>query len=551
MVGLAVALAAATVLPFLPVFSNGFVNYDDPKYIVANEQVRAGLSAAGFVWAWTTTLTSNWHPLTWLSHMLDVQMFGNRAAGHHAISVLIHAASVVLLFLALNAATERRGTAAAAALLFAVHPLRVESVAWAAERKDVLATFFWVLATYAHVVRARHPSSGRSTVVAVAMAAGLLAKPMLVTLPFALLLLDVWPLSRWTGREAAWPLVREKIPLFVLAAASSVVTLVVQSRVAIQSLAVLPLPGRIANAMVAYVSYLGKTILPVRLAPFYPNRGSGIPPWEMLLATAVLAAVTAGVVAMRRRAPYLLVGWAWFVGTLVPVIGIVQVGGQGMADRYTYVPSIGLAVAAAWGAQDLLRGYSNARTVAALAAAAALMPMTWAQTARWRDSETLFRHAIAVTEENDLAHNNLGVALEEQGRLAEAIEHYREALRFRNGNREARLNLALALARAGQREEALSLYRRLVVEFPGDPDVRNNLGSLLLARGEAAAAIPHLEVATRARTPFPVAWRNLALALRNVGRSAEARAAWATARAQGAPPDPALDAPTGEPDSVR
>ncbi len=379
------ALVLLTVAGFWPSIGNGFVNYDDDEYVTENPHVQAGLTLNGMRWALTATEAANWHPLTWVSHMADRSLFGADPRGHHLSSLIWHLANVVLLFLVLFRMTGATGRSAAVASLFALHPLHVESVAWISERKDVLSTFFWILTLWAYARYANRPGPRRYLLVVAFLALGLACKPMLVSVPLVLLLLDFWPLDRL--HPPYWPVVREKIPLVILAAASSVITLVAQHRGgALGSFERLPLSMRLENAVVSYAGYLWKTIRPVGLSIVYPHPGPGRPGWQVAGAMALLAAISYGAIRARRRRPYLLVGWLWFLVTLVPVIGLVQVGEQAMADRYTYVPLVGPFVAVVWGAADLVRRVGGterqrrASTAAVAAASAAVLGILLALT---------------------------------------------------------------------------------------------------------------------------------------------------------------------------
>ncbi len=439
---LGAALALLTLAAYLPTLHNGFVNLDDGLYVTGNPHVQQGITGASVAWALTANVANNWHPLTLLSHLLDCQLFGLDAAGHHAMSLLLHLANVLLLFAVLRRLTGAVWRSAAVAALFAVHPAHVESVAWVAERKDVLSALFWLLAMAAYGRYARHPSLDRYLLVALAMALGLAAKPMVVTLPFALLLLDVWPLERL---GLGWKrLTVEKLPLLALSAASSLVTLRYQ-RTSLAPLGLDPWSLRLANAAVSYAAYLGKLLLPRNLAVFYPIP-LAIPAGKVAAAAALLAILTALAVRTARKAPWLLVGWLWFLGTLVPVIGLVQVGRQAMADRYTYIPSIGLFVAIVWGIAGLIGESSRRRAIiykatAAAVAIALLAAGTWMQAGTWRDSVALYRHALAVTRDNYVAHLGLAKALVAKGDGAGAAEQYRAALALRPGLIEARAGL--------------------------------------------------------------------------------------------------------------
>ena len=458
---IAAALALLTSFAYLPVLGNGYVLLDDGLYVIRNSWVLQGITAEGLARAWTANVANNWHPLTMLSHMLDCQLYGSEPAGHHLTSLLLHLANVLMLFEVLRRMTGAVWRSAAAAALFAVHPLHVESVAWIAERKDVLSAFFWLVAMLAYRRYALRPSFARYLLVALAMALGLMAKPMVVTLPFVLLLLDFWPLGRlrlepgWRHRLAL--LAVEKLPLFALSAAASLVTLHFQAT-SVVNLEVVPWRLRLANAAVSYAAYLGKALLPRRLAVFYPLPLE-IPVWRAAAAGGLLVLLTALALRRARKAPWLLVGWLWFLGTLVPVIGLVQVGRQAMADRYGYLPSIGLFVAVCWELPELAEARARWRAVlAALAVAAvlALTAATRAQVRHWENSVTLFRHAVKVTEGNYVAHLGLAKALMQEKNWSDAAEQYRAALALRPGLRDARSGL----------KEAVREEKRTVIGSP-------------------------------------------------------------------------------------
>ena len=529
------AAAAALVLlvgiAFYPALRNGFADVDDPDYVTANAHVRAGLTATGAVWAFTSMEAANWHPLTWLSHMADVTAFGLDPRGHHATSLALHAASTALLFLALATMTGRDVLSWVTAALFGVHPLRVESVVWIAERKDVLSTVCAMAALCAYAAYAARPGRGRMAAVTGFTALGLLAKPMLVTLPAVFLLLDAWPLGRLSLRRELGARLREKIPLFALAAASAIVTALAQSRGhALESLRILPFGTRAANAVVSCVVYLGQGVWPSRLSFFYPHAGvtggRALEGVRVAAAGAVLIAVTAAVLRARRRAPYLAVGWGWYLGMLVPVLGIVQVGAQSHADRYTYLPLIGPTIAAVWGL-DALAGEDGraARGVAAAAAAAAIVVLalrTRAQAETWREPERLYAQAIANTEANYVAHNLLGVVLARRGKLDEAMAEFEESVRLVPGYADGEDNLGSALLRRGRTAEALPHFFTALAHGPLDPEIRNNLGNALVAAGRAPEGIEQLEEAVRLKPEYANAHFNLAMALGRQGRFDEA-----------------------------
>jgi hypothetical protein len=449
-----------------------FTYYDDPDYVTNNPYVLGGLTWDGLVWAFTSFHTANWSPLTWLSHMADCQMFGMRSGWHHATSVLLHTAAALLLFAAVKRLTGARWPSAFVAFVFALHPLHVESVAWVAERKDVLCAAFWFLGLFCYAGYVERPGAAPYLLVLAAFCLGLLAKPMIVTFPFVLLLLDVWPLRRLSIAA-----VREKIPFFVVALAGAVVTfLAQQAGHAVRSLSAIPFGMRVANAVVAYAVYLARMFWPANLAVFYPYP-SHLPAWQIAASGAVLTCVTAVAIRLRRSQPYLLVGWLWYLGTLVPVIGLLQVGLQASADRYTYVPMVGIAIMLAWGMADFLSARLRARPVIVSAAAAvcsACFVLTFIQSRYWQNSETLFSHAIASTANNALAHNILAVCYLAQRRDQEAIAHLHEALRIEPDYGPAHANLAVALRRTGnlvesERESQLSLSLQQDQDSPNAP----------------------------------------------------------------------------------
>jgi tetratricopeptide (TPR) repeat protein len=514
---IAAALAVLTWGAFSGVLSNGFVSYDDGVYVAANDHVVKGLTASALRWSLTTTENSNWHPVTWISHLLDVTLFGLDAGAHHGVNLALHTANVLLLFLLLSRMTGAVWRPAFAAALFAVHPLHVESVAWIAERKDVLSTLFWLLTTLAWL-------RGRHALALACYALGLMTKPMVVTLPFTLLLLDYWPLRR-TLRPGA-SLGTEKAPLFALAAVSCVVTVLAQrAGGAIQSLETISLPERLANAVVSYAAYLGKTVWPTSLACIYPFSRSALTAPAMLGSAVVLTAITVAVLRFEKQAPYATFGWLWYVGTLVPVIGLVQVGYQSMADRYTYVPLIGIFVAVAWGAGELAAQLPASRPVVAAVAACALAAcavVTRGQVAVWQDSTSLFTHAIAVTADNWTAHNNLGGVLSEAGNSGDAIPQFEETLRIRPGFAEGHFNLGLALDRSGRFPEAIDAYEAALRLNPDYAEARYNLGNSLLHAGRAGEAIEQYDAALKLRPGDAKIHNNLAIALNRSGRREEA-----------------------------
>ena len=513
-------LVAVTVGIFLPTGNHPFISFDDPGYVTENPRVRGGLTGENVGWAFSSTAMSNWHPLTWLSHMTDVQLFGLDPRGHHLTNVFFHVASTLLLFFLLSGITGSPWQSLFVAALFALHPLHVESVAWVAERKDVLSGCFWFLTLLLYARYVKGPGTLRYLFVLLSFAAGLMAKPMLVTLPVVLLLLDYWPLRR----PLRWSLVKEKIPLFALSVLSSAVTWYAQEQGgAIKTLEVIPLGSRIGNAMIAYGKYIGLAVFPRDLAMLYPFPGS-ISPWEVLGAFLLLVLVCALVVVYRQRCPYLVTGWFWFLFTLVPVIGIVQVGGQAMADRYTYLPLTGLFIACAWGVNDLLRGWRYRTAVLATLAGlivAASAAVTWRQVGYWKDNLTLYRHTLEVTTGNYVIRNNYGVALAQEGRLDEAITQYREALTIWSRAANAYINLGDAMAQQGNYPEAIRYYQQALRIEPDYALALENMGRSLTAMGRDDEAVAIFEQSITMEPSRSGAYLNLAILLVRRGRLEE------------------------------
>ncbi len=554
------ALALATLAVYGQVIGHQFVDLDDDLTIRDNPMVSGGLTWKGIAWAFTTFHDSNWHPLTWLSHMLDCQIFGLSAGGHLLVNALIHVANTLLLFWLLKRLTGASWRSAIVAALFALHPLHVESVAWAVERKDTLSTFFGLLSLLAYARYAEAPSWKRYALVALWLTLGLMAKSMLVTWPFVLLLLDYWPLRRlkWDPADGlvrfakAWvPLVREKLPLFCLVAASMIVTYLAQSSGGTQALVEATFPLRLSNAIASYAKYLLMTGWPSGLGAYYPFPPGGIPIWQLAVSVVVLAAITAIAIRMERNRPYFIMGWLWFLGTLIPVIGLVQVGvGFAMADRYHYIPSIGLLVAIVFGLADLAIAWRVGRVVIAASSAVVLLALgslAGIQVRYWRDSMTLFERALSVTSNNMLIQNQLGTVLNRQGKLAEAVLHFDEALRIKPDYFHALANMARVLRQQGKTGEAIGFYKRalevrpdsvkahmqlalvLVKEekgdealqqfseamklAPNDPDVRTNLGLMLTRQGKFAEATVQLSEALRLEPNSADAHNNLGLVL--------------------------------------
>ena len=528
----ATLLVAATLFAFSPVLENGFVDYDDDVYVSANPHVQRGLDAGSLRWAMTSFYASNWHPVTWLSHTIDYSAFGAVPAGHHAVSLLVHLAAALAWFLALARMTGATGRSAFAAALFAVHPLHVESVAWLAERKDVLCALFWFLAiaTYAGWVAA--PRASLRVAVASLAALALMSKPMAVTLPLTFLLLDFWPIGRLLPGSAA-AVVRDKAPLFVLSAGAAGLTLMAQhAGQSMSTIEACPVGQRLANAAVSGVAYLVKTVWPTGLAAFYPHPGGSLPGWKVAGAVAVLALVSAAAVSLRRTRPYLLFGWLWYVVTLLPVIGLMQVGEQGMADRYTYVPLVGIFVAVSWGAYDAIASlFARAQrtrpprwvmAAPALAVVLLLAGVTRSQVGYWKDGDALFTHALAVTDRNDVAHSHLGMLLGHKGRLDEADAHFREALRIHPSKALAHLDLGTNLVQQRRMDEALVEFRVARRLDPSDPRIHSNLGGIFELRGDLAEARASFEEALRLDAGFIAARVGLGNVLQRAGKLEEA-----------------------------
>jgi protein O-mannosyl-transferase len=543
------ALAALTLAVYAPVRHYAFVSIDDPLYVSQNPHVTGGFSATAIAWAFTSGYAANWHPLTWLSHMLDVELHGVNAGGHHVTNLVLHVLSTLLLFVVLRRLTNRVGPSAVVAALFAVHPLHVESVAWVAERKDVLSGFLWMttLLAYARYARTSHAALGTSHaaqrtshvayfLVLLSFALGLMAKPMLVTLPFVLLLLDYWPLGRLTLQESERPthtraLLWEKLPLVALAAVSMIITVLVQQRGgAVSQLAAVPLPLRVGNTLIAYLTYAVKMVWPTNLIVFY-RYPTAISPAAAVGAAIALAAISALAIRFATSRPYLLVGWLWYLVTLLPVVGLVQVGRQAMADRYTYLPLVGLFIIAAWGVSDLLafsgrhRGRPLQRHILPLVAALVVIffaVAARAQVSYWANSQRLWQRALDVDPANYYAHNSLGSMALDEGRIDDAIRRFTDAVRFGPDYPEAYNNLGLALARRGQNDAAMAQYRTALQINPGLAEAHDNLGAALAAKGSTAEAVGEYETAIRMKPGVALFHENLGKALASRGSVPEA-----------------------------
>ncbi len=527
-----IALVIATIVTYWPVKTYDFIfTYDDTEYVLQNPQVQRGITAKGVVWAFTTFHAANWHPLTWLSHMLDVQIYGMDPGQHHMVNVLIHIANSLLLFGVLRRMSGHIWRSALVSALFALHPLHVESVAMIAERKDVLCTLLWLLTIWFYHRYTEHLSFKWYLAVVVCFSLGLMAKPMVVTLPFVLLLLDCWPLNRisltprekvsWSAiRSSAIHLIQEKIPLFFLTAVVCVITVLAQQSKSAIVTVLYPLMHRLSNAMISYINYIVKMFWPYSLAVFYPYRET-LSAWQAAGASAVLVIITGMVLLKLRKQPYLAVGWFWYLGTLVPVIGLVQVGGQAMADRYTYIPLIGIFIMIAWGAFDLLnnRRLMKGIIVAALIIyCAVLMVLARVQVGYWSSSSSLFQHTLEATEKNWLAHTNLGNALSREGKKYTAISHYLKALQIHPHYANAHYNLGVVSDELGHTMEAIDHYRETLRIYPEHVGALNNLGGLLIEQGKFAEGIRFCQKALRIDPSFLNAYKNLAVALSVTGK---------------------------------
>jgi tetratricopeptide (TPR) repeat protein len=562
---LCLLLVVVTLATFWPVTNHDFLNYDDNLYVTENPQVCGGLTWGGFGWAFGALHAANWHPVTWLSHMLDVTLFGMRSGPHHLVNVLFHSVNAVLLFAWLWRMTGARWRSAMVAALFALHPLHVESVAWVAERKDMLSTFFGFLSLfcYAGYVRKRSPVADQESVASAVpitgfrpgtldyvlaflfFTLGLMSKPMLVTWPFLMLLLDYWPLKRfkpaipnahesWAGTRLStgWTLVREKMPFLVLSLASSAITVIAQAkRHAVMPLIMLSFNERLGNAFISYARYLGKTFWPVNLAvPYpYPERW---PALAVISSSLLIVSLCIGTFQLRRRWPFLLAGWFLFLGTLIPVIGLLQVGAQSMADRYTYVPLTGIFIVMVWGMGEALTRWHLPRTPTAVGAGLVLagcMVLTRNQLSYWQDSETLFRHAIALTKNNARACYDLGSYLETKGRVSEAMEYYQRAVQISPNYTKPLNNIGRILANEGRPDEAIKYYNRALQFDPNHLSTLINLGAVLADKHQFTEAMAMYEKVLRLDPNSVYAHFNLGVALEAEGRWEEAVGQYAEA----------------------
>ena len=513
-VGICIFIALAVWMVFGQAIGYGFVNYDDDKYVYENPMVQKGMTWAGFAWAFTYGQIGHWHPLTWLSHMLDCQLYGLNAYGHHMTNLLFHTATAILLFLVLRQMTGALWRSAFVAMVFAIHPLRVESVVWVSERKDVLSGFFFTLTLGAYVRYVRNPPSYvRYVTVVLLFALGLLSKNMLVTLPFVLLLLDYWPLGRLEPAvpHSLRPLLVEKIPLFLLSLASCVATFLVPEKV--NRLNWMPFSFRLENAVVSYVIYLKEMVWPAGLA--IPYLSTHLTIWKVTVSAMLLAVISVGVFVFQRHR-YLVVGWLWYLGMMVPVIGIVQISYYVQADRYTYLPQIGLYILAAWTTAELCSSWRHGRLVLTVGGAmiiAVLIFCARIQILYWQNTETLFQHALAVTQNNIVACNKLASFYSRQGRMTEAMDYYVRALQINPDDSDVLYDLGNAFAQRGDWDNAISSYRHALQVTPNQADILNNLGFALAAKKQFADAVVCFEAALKLDPDSADAHNNLATVL--------------------------------------
>jgi protein O-mannosyl-transferase len=543
--GLCVVLALAVFFVYWPVRNHDFIKYDDDKYVTDNRNVQSGLNARTVRWAFTSGYASNWHPVTWLSHMVDCEVFGLDPRGPHVVNMLLHIANTVLLFAVLKRMTGDLWPSAFVAAVFGLHPLHVESIAWVAERKDVLSTFFWMLTMLAYAWYAGKPGVARYLLALSSFVLGLMAKPMLVTVPFVLLLLDYWPLERIrrpgpsggdvrqdgspedaVRRPSLRSLLLEKVPFMALAIASSIVTFLAQRNSgAVQTIEAIDLKSRLGNAIVAYVGYVEKMFWPIDLVVLYPHPGAGLPRGKVLLCGLLLVVSSVAFLALARRRRYLAVGWLWYIGTLVPVIGLVQVGVQAMADRYTYMPLTGVLIIIAWGMAGVPPRWRCRKPVAIvlmIAVASALAAATSLQLRYWQNSVTLFERTLTVTSNNYVMHNNYANFLMESGKIADAIEHFNRSLSIQPGSAETHNNLGNAYSRLGKIDDATRRYRTALSLRPNFSDAHYNLALVLSEQNKTEESVREYHESVRLDPGNIDAWSNLGYELAQQGNPAQA-----------------------------
>jgi len=514
-------LVISTLAVYWQVQGHEFINYDDDVYITSNLNVQAGLTRESVYWAFMTSHFANWHPVTWLSHMLDYELYGDRPKGHHLTSLFFHVASTLILFIVLVRMTGELWRSGFVAAMFALHPLNIESVAWVAERKNVLSALFWLITVWAYIHYTEKPNIKNYSLVSLCFVLGLMTKPMLVTLPFALILLDYWPLRRFKflqesdssailekniAKESEFlRLVLEKIPLFLLTVASSVVTFMVQKTGgALLAMETISLSARLNNAMISYVKYLGKMMWPKKLAIVYPHAENIISVWEGIFCGTALLGITIISIRLVKKAPYFAVGWFWYLGTLVPVIQIVQTGTHPMADRYAYVPLIGIFIVIAWGIPELISKWRYKEKVLSISAGVVILVLivvAWVQVGHWKNTITIFKHAVSVTENQypsfAVAYDNLGYALAEKGDIGAAITYYKTAIKINPNYATTYNNLGVVLAQQGSLKEAITYYKTAIKINPNFAQAYNNLGHALGRKGDISAAITHYKTAIK------------------------------------------------------
>ncbi len=522
-------LIVSSCVAFSRIAGNDFVNFDDNYYLTENSHIQSGMNAESMKWAFTSVAVGNWHPLTWISHTLDWSLFGANASGHHLVSLLLHIGAVICLFLFLYKTTNNLWAAAFTAALFALHPLRAESVAWVSERKDVLSMFFGMATLYSYAFYTKKAGLLRYLLCLILFALALMSKPMLVTLPFVLMLLDYWPLERWQKAMAApgrvimsaGGLIWEKIPFIFLTIASSILTFRAQNKEgAIASDAILPFITRAANAIVAYAAYLEKTFWPFHLGVFYPY-DFFLPLWKIFISGLIIIFITTAVLYYIKRLPFLFVGWFWYLGTLIPVIGLVQVGGQAMADRYTYLPSIGIAIMLAWGIPLLFKREDIRRKVLlplGTAVIVILAFLTWQQCGYWKNSIELFSHALQVTKDNPRAHLYLGLALLKEGKLDEAMVHYNRSIRMESNNAVYRYNRGVVYTKLGQYQKAIEDYNCAIRLNSNYADAYSSRGAVYFTLGQYQKAIENLNEAIRLKPDYADAYNNRGAAYFKLGQ---------------------------------
>ena len=545
-----IALIVVTLISFWNVLNSDFVKYDDNLYVTENPHVQNGINPESVRWALTTGYEAMWQPLTWLSYMLDYQMHGLNPYNFHLTNLLFHIVNVLLLFLLLKRMTGSLWRSAFVAAIFAVHPLRVESVAWVAERKDVLSGFFWLTTMWAYIWYIKKPGVKRYLVVAISYMFGLMSKPMLVTLPFVLFLMDYWPLCRikldethLKIRQTTYKLATEKIPLILMAIASSVITLVVQSNVGAINTLKTPITQRIANAFVSYIVYLKKMIWPNDLAVLYPHPQNTLPVWQVIISALLLMLITIIILRKAKRVPFAAVGWFWYLITLVPVIGILQTGIHAYADRFTYIPLIGISIIIAWGVPELIKRFTlnfKYLAVVGLILIISLAFVTRTQVSYWKDSITLFEHALAVTQNNYMMHYNLATTLEDNGDFDKAIYHYNNTIEINPSHLDARNNMGSILASQGKKEEAMNQFNKIISIDPKFYKAYYNIGLVMVLDKNINDATKYFKKALQMNPKYPPAHNNLVVILYQQGKYAQAWEQVRIAHKQGIVLDPEL-----------